>query len=768
LPGSRVEIGYATRLTNITMPDSNQMSVIGKPQVRIDGPLKVTGTAMYATDHHFPEMLYAVPVEATIANGKIQKIDTAAAEKMPEVRAIFHRESIGKLSRSTPGEGFAGICIERRPPFEDDVVRYYGQYVALAVADTFEAAKAAADAVRVNYTKDKPNVDTDLKADEDPDEIVTTYGPVKRLQSERGDPESAFASAAVKIDQVYVTPSETHNPIELQAATAMWDGDRLTIYEESQSIFNMRGVIAQMFGLPKENVRIITKFVGSGFGSKLWPWTHCPLAAAAARQLGRPVKLVLSRRMTFQSAGHRARTQQRVRLGATRDGKLVSLQHDYTYERSMLDSYHEDCGEATPFHYSVPNLRVKFGRAKRHIGSPSDMRGPGAVPGLYATESAMNELADQLKMDPVKLRVLNEPKIDESLGIPFSSRHYLECLDLGAEKFGWSKRNPEIGSMKQDGLILGWGMAGASWVAARFPAEASIELRDDGTVRVACGTQDIGTGTYTILAQLAAEKMGVPLNKVEVALGDTSLPEGPTSGGSMATASVIPAVSAAAKKASEQLLSLATTISGSPFEKRKANELIFEGGQVFVKTAGRAGGVPFADLLRHANVRLVSGSGKSEATFGNPKPKFSSHSFGCHFVEITWQPEIVRLRVNRVVTVIDAGRIINPLAGRNQIEGAVVMGIGMALLEHTIYDPQNGAPINSNLADYVMAVNADVPKLDVHFLDSPDTNLNELGARGIGEIGLAGFAAAITAATYHATGVRVRELPIKIEDLLTS
>ena len=748
------------------MPESAQMAVIGKAQPRIDGPLKVSGTAMYATDHNFPGMLYAVPVEATIANGKIQKIDTAAAEKMPGVRAIFHRANIGKISRSTPGDGFEGVCIERRPPFEDDVVRYYGQYVALAVADTFEAAKAAADTVRVTYDKQKPNVETDLKADDDPDEVATSYGPEKRLQSERGDPDSAFASAVVKLDQTYVTPSETHNPIELQAATAMWDGDRLTIYEESQSIFNMRGVLAQMFGLPKENVRVITKFVGSGFGSKLWPWTHCPLAAAAARQLGKPVKLVLSRKMTFQSAGHRARTQQRVRLGATPEGKLVSLQHDYVCERSILEEYHENCGEATAFHYSVPNLRVKFGRAKRNIGTPSDMRGPGAVPGLYATESAMNDLADQLKMDPVKLRVLNEPKIDESLGIPFSSRHYLECLERGAEKFGWSKRNPEVGSMKRDGLILGSGMAGAAWVAARFPAEATIQLRDDGTTRVACGTQDIGTGTYTILAQLAAEKTGVPLDKVEVALGDTSLPEGPTSGGSMATGSVVPAVFAAADKAIESLVRIATATPGSPFEKRKPDELAFEAGRVFIKANGPAGGISFADLLRRANVRLVTGSGKSESTFGEKNPKFSKHSFGCHFVEVTWQPEIARLSVNRVVTVIDAGRIINPLAGRNQIEGAVVMGIGMALFEHTTYDPQNGAPINSNLADYIVAVNADVPKLDVHFLDYPDKEINELGARGIGEIGLAGIAAAITAATHHATGVRVRELPISIEKLI--
>jgi xanthine dehydrogenase YagR molybdenum-binding subunit len=741
-------------------------SPVGRSTPRVDGPLKVSGTAQYTSDFNFPGQLYAVPVEATIANGRVVKLDTAAAEKMPGVRAIFHRENIGKIFRSVLGPGFEGIIDERRPPFEDDVVRYYGQYIALAVADTFETAKAAADAVRVTYAKDKPNVDTDLKADDDPDVVATTFGMRHRVDSQRGDAEAAFASAPVKLDQTYVTPSETHNPLELHATTAIWDGSTLTLYESSQGVVNLRSVLAQMFGLPKENVRVITKFVGSGFGSKLWPWTQCPLAAAAARQLGKPVKLVVSRKMMFQSVGHRARTQQRVRLGATPDGKLVSLQHDYVYQRSMLDAHHEDCGEATPFQYSVPNLRVTFGRAKRNVGAATDMRGPGRVPGLYATESAMNELADQLKIDPVKLRVINEPKIDESLGIPFSSRHLLECFELGAEKFGWSKRTPEVGSMKRDGLILGWGMAGCSWIAARFPAEASVQLRDDGTARVACATQDIGTGTYTILAQLASQKTGVPLDKVEAVLGDTSLPAGPLSGGSMATGSVVPAVFAAADNAIASLMMIATTTPGSPFEKRKPDDLAFEDGRVFVKADGSAAGVPFADLLRRANLRLVAGSGKSEGTFGNPKPKFSTHSFGCHFVEVTWQPEIARLRVSRVVTVMDAGRIINPLAGRNQIEGAVVMGIGMALLEHTSYDPQSGAPINSNLADYIVAVNADVPPIDVHFLDFPDKEINEVGARGIGEIGLAGIAAAITSAVHHATGVRVRELPVKIENLL--
>jgi xanthine dehydrogenase YagR molybdenum-binding subunit len=741
-------------------------SSIGRDTPRVDGPLKVSGKAQYASDFHFPGMLYAMPVAATIANGRVTAIDSAVATKMPGVRAVFHRANIGKIFRSTFGPGFQGVTDERRPPFEDDVVRYYGQYVALAVADTFEAARAAADAVRVTYAREEPNVATELAADDEADVVATSFGPRDRRQSQRGDADAAFAAAPVKLDQVYVTPAETHNPIELHATTAVWEGSTLTLYEGSQAVFNHRGVIAQMFGLPVENVRVVTRFLGSGFGGKLWPWTHSSLAAAAARQLGRPVQLVVSRKMMFQTVGHRARTQQRVRLGATAEGKLLSLQHDYVYHRSMLDAHHEDCGEATSFQYSVPNLRVTFGRAKRHVGSACDMRGPGAVPGLYATEAAMNELAAQLRIDPLRLRVMNEPKIDEGLGIPFSSRHQLECFELGAQKFGWARRTPGVGSMTRDGLTLGWGMAGAAWIAARFPAEASVQLHDDGSARVACGTQDIGTGTYTILAQLASEKTGVPLGEVEVALGDTSLPAGPISGGSMVTGSVVPAVFAAADEAIGALLGVATASSGSPFEGRRPEDLAFADGRVFVKADGAAGGVPFADVLRRASLRMVRGHGKSEATFDDPKPRFSTHSFGCHFVEVTWQPEIARLRVSRVVSVMDAGRIINPLAGRNQIEGAVVMGIGMALLEHTSYDRRTGAPINSNLADYVVAVNADVPPIEVHFLDFPDKEINALGARGIGEIGLAGIAAAITDAVHHATGVRVRELPVKIEQLL--
>jgi xanthine dehydrogenase YagR molybdenum-binding subunit len=748
------------------MAMQQQVSPIGRDTVRVDGPQKVTGVAQYTSDFRFPGMLYAVPVGATIAKGNITKLDASAAEAMPGVVAILHRGNIGKIFRSVSGPGFSGICEERRPPFEDDVVRYYGQYVALAVGETFETAKAAADAVIATYAGEEPNVELQLVADDEPDEVMTTFGPQKRLESERGDPDAAFAGAPVKVDHTYVTPFETHNPMEPHSTTAIWEGSTLTLYESSQGVVNLRGVLAQMFGLPVEKVRVITKFVGSGFGSKLWPWTLCPLAAAAARQVNAPVRLVLPRKMMFQAVGHRPRTQQRVRLGATKEGKLVSLQQDYIYTRSMLDAHHEGCGEGTPFAYSVPNLRVTFGRTRRNIGSGADMRGPGRVPGLYAIESAMNELAHELNMDPVQLRILNEPEIDEGRGLPFSSRHMLECLQAGAEKFGWSKRNPAIGSMKRDGLALGWGVAGCSWIAARFPAAVYIQLRDDGTCRVASATQDIGTGTYTNLAQLASARTGVPLEKVEVELGDTSFPEGPISGGSMATPSLVNAVFAAADQAIESLKTVAVSTPGSPFVGHKTEDMSFDNGALFLMADGAANSVRFDDLLRRANLRMVTGNGQSPATFGNPEPRVSTQSFGCHFVEVTWQLEIARLRVSRVVSVIDAGKIINTLAGRNQIQGAVVMGIGMALLEATEYDPQNGAPINSSLADYLVAVNADAPAIDVHFLDYPDKEINEIGARGIGEIGLAGIAAAITDAVHHATGVRVRELPVRIENLL--
>ncbi len=722
---------------------------------RVDGSLKVSGTAMYTSDHVFPGMLYAVPVCATIANGAITSLDTSRAEAMPGVKAVYHRGNIGKIYRVAPASGFSGIVDERRPPFEDDTVRYYGQYVAAVVALTFEQAVAAADAVKVSYRKDKHDVSDHFVADKEP-----------KVDSHRGDPDAAFKTAAVTIDETYGTPTETHNPIELHASVAVWDGQSFTLYETSQAVVNHREVMAQMLGVPSENVRVISRFLGSGFGGKLWPWTHCAIAACAARDLKRPVKLVVTRDMMFQSVGHRPRTQQRVRLGAGADGKLVAVMHDSLNHTSILDDYEEGCSEATAYSYSTPNLRATSGLVRRNVGTPTSMRGPGAVPGLFALESAMDELAVKLKMDPVKLRLLNEPAIDEGLKLPFSSRHFVECLNTGAEKFEWAKRTPEVGSMKRDGLTLGWGVAGCSWIAERMEAEVAVELRDDGTVRVSSATQDIGTGTYTVLSQIVSEKMGIPHDRIEVVLGDSSLPPGPISGGSWASASLVPAVSQAIEKAHQTVVQVAVKSKDTAFADKTPDTVAVTNGRVHLKEKAPETGMAFEEILTKSNIRAVNGMGKSEGSFG--AGKFSKHSFGAQFAEVTWQPEIARLRVSRVVTVIDAGRILNPKPARNQIEGAVVMGVGMAIFEKTKYDSRYGAPINNNLADYMVTTNADAPEIDVTFLDYPDKVINEMGARGVGEIGLAGIAAAITSAVYHATGVRVRDLPVKLEDLMGS
>ncbi len=467
----------------------------------------------------------------------------------------------------------------------------------------------------------------------------------------------------------------------------------------------------------------------------------------------------------FQSVGHRPITSQRIRLGADATGKLVSLQQDYLNHTSILDDYEEDCSEATPFLYSVANLKVAGGLSRKNVGTPTAMRGPGAVPGLFALESAMDELAVALKMDPVELRRRNEPEKDESNGKPFSSRHLQECITTGAGKFGWSSRTPQIGSMKRDGLTLGWGMATCAWIAGRFPAEATVILQRDGTAVVETGTQDIGTGTYTVLALVASEATGIPIDRIDVRLGDTILPPGPISGGSLVTGSVIPAVTEAAKGAMHVLLSAATKGANAPFRGVSPDELELVTGRVQRKGAP-VSGASVRDVLARANLNDARHTASSPAMFGPEAGEYSLHSFGAHFAEVTWQPEIARLRVNRVVTVIDGGRIINLKPARNQIEGAVVMGVGMALLEETTYDQRYGAPINANLADYMVATNADAPAIDVTFLDHPDTVVNALGARGVGEIGLAGIAAAITSAVYHATGIRVRELPVRIEHLL--
>jgi xanthine dehydrogenase YagR molybdenum-binding subunit len=734
--------------------------VIGAALPRVDGPLKTTGNAMYASDYNFPNLAYCVPVRATIASGKIRSIDSAAAEKMPGVLLVMHHGNIMPLYRNASG----GRNSENRPPFEDETVYYWGQYVAAVVAKTFQQAQAAAARVKVTYDSQEFNVATDL------DDHLPGEGKPggAKVLSHRGDPDAAFDSAAVKVDETYTTPVETHNPMEMHATVAVWDGKGYTLYESSQGVMNHQGVISQVLGEPKENVEVISRFIGSGFGGKLFPWPHSAIAAAAARQLNRPVKLTLTRKMMFSNVGHRPRTQQRIRLGASSDGKLLALRHDYRNHTSFGDDIRENCGEATPFLYSTANLAVTSALVRRNVGTPTPMRGPGAVPGLFALESAMDELAIKLKKDPVELRLSLDTLTDEEKNKPFSSRHLKECLQLGAEKFGWSRRNPEVGSMRKGDVILGWGVACASWGANRGVSEAAVSFRSDGTVRVSSGTQDIGTGTYTVIAQVVSDKTGIPVDKIDVVLGSSNLPPGPMSGGSTATSTVVPSLVDAVEAAKQILMKVATGGKTSAFAGKDPDSLVMADGCVCLKDGGDASGVPFERVLKAANVGSADGRGRSGGLGADPKAReYSAHSFGAQFVEVEWDPGIARLRVSRVVSVIDGGRIINMRTATNQVAGAVVMGVGMGLLEETIYDPKNGHPVNDNYADYLVPTIADTPDIDVHFLDIPDPIMGEYGVRGIGEIGLAGIAPAITAAVYHATGIRVRKVPVKIEDLLS-
>jgi xanthine dehydrogenase YagR molybdenum-binding subunit len=729
-------------------------SIIGASVPRIDGPFKTSGRATYAADHSFPRMVYAVPVGSTVGSGKIVSLDASVAEKMPGVLLVLRHDNIAEVL-TTPANGRSGIS-EGRPVLSDDNIHYWGQYVALAVAETFEQAQAAAAAVRVRYDAQTPDVSPVLN-----DANVTLNTP-----SKRGDTDSAFTSAPVQVDE---TPVETHNPMEMHASVAVWDGKNLTLYESSQNVDGYYNSLANALSVPKENLRVISRFIGSGFGSKLSPWPNSILAAAASRKLNRPVKLTVPRKMMFTSTGHRPRTQQRMRIGAAPDGKLISLQQDYRNHSSIGDNVRENCGEATPFIYSVPNLQVTSGIVKRNVGTPAPMRGPGAVPGLFAVESAMDELAIKLKMDPVELRVRNDTLIDESNGKPFSSRHYKECLQVGAQKFGWGNRTPAIGSMRKGDLILGWGVAGASWGAGRRGSEATVVMKDDGTVQVSSATQDIGTGTYTVMAQIVSDRTGIPVRKIDVVLGDSSLVPGPGSGGSTATASIVPAVADGIDSAVKSLLTIATQTAGTPFYQKNPDSLAVSSGRVHLKESQPESGLPFQEVLKGTRTSSVTGKGSSGGLGSDSDARnYSMHSFGAQFAEVQWDPGIAKLRVSRVVSVLDGGRIINHQTAANQVSGAVVMGVGMALMEQTIYDARNGHPVNDNFADYIVPTNADSPQIEVHFLDIPDSMMGQYGARGIGEIGLAGVAPAITAAVFHATGIRVRDLPVRIEDLLLS
>jgi xanthine dehydrogenase YagR molybdenum-binding subunit len=730
---------------------------IGASPRRIDGRLKVTGRAQYAADQHPPGMVFAYGVYSTIASGSIKSLDIDAARRSTGVIEILHHGNFPQAFHTSPVPfSLAGVLTgartdEKRLPFEDDVIRYAGQFVALVVADTFEHAREAAYKVKVSYASAPTlaNLAQGLKQ----------KAPADGGQgSKRGDPAKGFDGAARTLDATYTTPVETHNPMEMHATVALWDNGKLVVYEATQSVVVHRNTLAQVFGLPTERVEVRAPFIGSGFGGKLWMWPHSVAACAAAKVVGRPVQLVVPRPQMFTTVGHRPETRQRLRLAADAKGKLVSLRHESLNTTNVGDQYVENCGGMSASLYSCPNVEITHGTVEVHRGAPTSMRAPGAAPGLFALESAIDELAEQCKMDPLAFRQLNYAETNEQEKLPWSSNHLREALTQGAERFGWGKRTPGIGSMREGHEVIGYGMAQCNWDAFRTPAEARVSLKADGRAQVFCGAQDIGTGTYTVIAQCVSDLTGLPLARIDVELGNSSYPPSPVSGGSWTTASVLPAVAEATRNALNQLKGFAATADGGLANAKPETISVSQGRLQDGNT-----GLEFAEVLKRLKIASAEGSahtGMAEAG------KHAFSSFGAHFVEVRWDAGISRLRVTRVVSAIDVGKIINAKTARNQVEGAIVMAVGMALFEATDYDERNAMPVNNNYAEYVVPVHADQPEIDVILLDYPDYNLNEFGARGIGEIGVTGLAAAVANAVYHATGKRVRDLPISLEKLM--
>lgn len=700
---------------------------IGSAVSRKDGRAKVTGTATYAAEHKIPGLVHGYVVTASIANGRIKAIDTREAERTSGVLAVFTHKNAPKAFMPT-NDFMTSKIYEARLPLSDDKVHYAGQIIGLVVADTFERARHAAHLVKVDYETRKPLVESKNATFK---EAPPMFG--EEMKFEKGNVADGTASAAAKVEATYKTSTELHAPMEPHAIIAHWqEPESLTVYEPSQWVVASQRTYAELFGLPTERVRIVTPFLGGAFGSKAFPWPHGILCAAAARKLQRPLKVVLHRRQMTTNTGHRSETEQTVRLAATAEGSLTAIAHEAKSCTSPVDVFTEPCTGITPVMYAAPNLRLNQALAVMNIGTPTFMRGPGENPGMWALESAMDELAWTLKMDPVELRLKNEAKEHQRKGLPFSAKHFADCLKVGAEQFGWKQRLMQPRSLTRDGKLIGWGMAAATFPGLRGKASVKVRLLPDGTAHVLTAGNDMGTGAYTLVAATAADVLGLPVEKVRVELGDSLLPDGGLAGGSQMTASLAPAVMAAC----QEVLKTAK-----------------------VKTAQEA----FA-ALGQSNRAAFEATASSAP--GAEAKKWAFQSWGAHFCEVTVDEEIGRLRVTRWVSVMDIGRVMNPKTAASQVRGGVIMGIGQALMEESHLDPNSGYPVVYDLATYHFPAHADIPRIEVAFVGKPDLNFNPAGARGVGEIAITGVSAAIANAVYHATGKRLRNLPLTPDKLI--
>ncbi|HTW86183.1 MAG TPA: xanthine dehydrogenase family protein molybdopterin-binding subunit [Candidatus Sulfotelmatobacter sp.] len=730
---------------------------VGASFDRVDGGLKVRGEAHYTADTPADDLLHGVLVQSRIARGRIASLDDSAARAVPGVIEVMTYRNAPRV-KELPFD-FAAPMTEALAPLQDERIRYDGQHVALVIGETYEAARDAAALVAITYASE-PAV-TALDAASEIERPAEWFGSPSQVR--RGDPDGAFARAAVQLDERYTTPTEHHVPMEPSATLAYWQGANLVVHDATQYVVGTRGALAAAFEIPLERVHVICPFIGGGFGCKGFFWAHSLIAAMAARLTGQPVKVVLAREQTFTSHGYRTETQQRIRVGATREGKLEALLHDVRGVTSRVGMFVESAGRISSFLYDCPNVAIAHEVAPLDVPTPTAMRAPGEAPGTFALGSALDELAYACGLDPLEVLRRNHSTIDADEGVPYSSKHLLECYARGADRFGWSSRSRAPRSMRDGHEYVGWGVATATYPALSAPAQARLTIDAQGIVEVASATHDLGTGMYTILTQIAADALGVAPTAVRVRIGDSAFPPAPVAGGSMSSASVGPAVLDAARRAREEAIAIATRSGDSPLFGYDPRDVHVNDGVLH----GNGGGARMA----YADVVRLSGTAALEVVGASTPPgegRYAFQSFGAQFVEVRFDPELARLRVSRVVGAFDCGRILNAKTARSQMLGGIVWGIGMALLEETIRDPRTGAVVSDNLADYHVPVNADVHDIDVVFVEEPDLAFNPLGVRGIGEIGITGVAAAIANAVYHATGVRVRDLPILPEKLLVT
>jgi xanthine dehydrogenase YagR molybdenum-binding subunit len=736
------------------------MKVPGKGVDRVDGRLKVTGAAKYAADHTADGLAYGVPVVSTIARGRLKKIDSRRAEEHPGFIAILTRHNTPPVHMTANDFGSWTKLGESRLLFADDNVHYAGQYIALVVAGTFEQATAAAALVDVTYDEEIPIVETDDALRN----LITpafAFGPIRVV---RGDFEKALAKATYHVDQHYSTPVEHHNPMEPSATVAVWNGDALTLYDATQWVMGARNSVADMLQVPREKVHIVSEFVGGGFGCKGFIWPHQALAALAAKIVGRPVKVALTRRQMFAACGHRPATRQHVEIAAGPQGRLLGIRHHSVNQTSFVEDFTELCGTMTSFLYECPSIDVNHHLVRLNIATPTPMRAPGESPGLFALESALDELAYAADVDPLELRLRNYTDRDPESNLPFSEEHLRECYQVGRKRFEWDARDPRPRSMRDGRYLIGYGMATATYPGMRLPGAAAVKLFADGRVEVTSATQDMGTGTYTTMTLITAETLGVPLDRIHASLGDSWLPPAPVSGGSMTTASVTPAVKAACQDALANLIRSVADNAASPFYKMPAENILALDGRL--KSVDGRIDQSYEEAIQATGLPHIDG--RSFVQPGEELGKFSFHSFGVQFVKVRVDPDLGSVRVVRVVSVFDVGRIINMKTALSQAYSGITQGIGMALMEETVYDKRSGSIVSGSLADYLLPVNADIPDIDVTFLDIPDYNISSIGARGLGEITITGVAPAVANAVYHATGVRVRDLPITVEKLMSS